>query len=44
MPDRPERVVVVHGEIAASDHLREAIAHRLGWNAQMPEHGATLDI
>ncbi|MGB7422109.1 MAG: MBL fold metallo-hydrolase [Comamonas sp.] len=44
MPDRPERVFVVHGEIAASDRLREDIAHRLDWNAQMPEHGATLDI
>jgi len=44
MPGRPGRVFVVHGEIAASDALREEIAHRLHWSAQVPEHGATLDI
>ena len=40
----PRRVFAVHGEIDAADALRQAITHGLHWPAQVPEHGATVEI
>ncbi len=42
LPRPPRMVYVVHGEIGASDALRKRIDHGLGWNALVPEHGATI--
>jgi metallo-beta-lactamase family protein len=41
MPQRPDQVYVVHGEMQASDALRTRIQHELGWRALVPEHGST---
>jgi metallo-beta-lactamase family protein len=41
MPQAPDQVYVVHGERDASDALRSAIDHQLGWRAVVPEHGST---
>jgi metallo-beta-lactamase family protein len=40
MPNRPDQVYVVHGDLSASDALRTRIEHELGWRAMVPEHGA----
>jgi metallo-beta-lactamase family protein len=41
MPQAPDQVYVVHGELGASDELRKRIQHELGWRALVPEHGST---
>lgn len=41
LPQSPQQVYIVHGEIGASDELRKRIKHELGWRALVPEHGAT---
>lgn len=41
MPQKPDQVYVVHGEMQASDALRARIQHELGWRALVPEHGST---
>lgn len=41
MPNRPDQVYVVHGELPAADALRARIEHDLGWRALVPEHGST---
>jgi metallo-beta-lactamase family protein len=41
MPDRPDQVYVVHGELGPADELRKRIKHELGWRAMVPEHGST---
>ena len=41
MPQAPYQVYVVHGELEASDQLRQRIKHELGWRAMVPEHGST---
>jgi len=41
MPQAPDQVYVVHGERDASDALRGAIEHQLGWRAVVPEQGST---
>jgi metallo-beta-lactamase family protein len=41
LPQGPDQVYVVHGEIGAADALRQRIEHGLGWRALVPEHGAT---
>ena len=41
MPQAPDQVYVVHGELAASDKLRQRIQRELGWRAMLPEHGST---
>jgi metallo-beta-lactamase family protein len=41
MPQAPDQVYVVHGELAASDQLRLRIKNELGWRAMVPEHGST---
>ncbi len=38
MPQAPDQVYVVHGELAASDQLRMRIKNELGWRAMVPEH------
>jgi metallo-beta-lactamase family protein len=44
MPQAPDQVFVVHGERDASDALRSAIDHQLGWRAVVPEHGSTWPL
>ncbi len=41
MAQAPGQVYVVHGELAASDALRQRIQRELGWRAMVPEHGST---
>ncbi len=41
MPQAPDQVYVVHGEMAAADELRKRIKHELGWRAVVPEHGSS---
>ena len=41
MPQAPDQVYVVHGDLAASDTLRGRIERELGWRALVPEHGST---
>ncbi|MDD5335258.1 MAG: MBL fold metallo-hydrolase [Rhodoferax sp.] len=41
MPQAPNQVYVVHGELNAADELRKRIKHQLGWRAMVPEHGST---
>lgn len=43
-PGAPDVVHVVHGEPAASDAMRDAIAHQLGWPAVVPRHGERVSI
>jgi metallo-beta-lactamase family protein len=44
MPKAPRMVYVVHGDMAASDALRKRIQHGLGWNALVPEQGASWTL
>jgi len=39
-PRPPGQVYVVHGDLAASDMLRQRIEHELHWRALVPEHGS----
>ena len=41
MPQVPNQVYVVHGELEAADMLRQRIELELKWRAVVPEHGAT---
>ncbi len=41
MPQVPNQVYVVHGELDAADMLRQRIELELKWRAVVPEHGAT---
>jgi len=41
MPEAPDQVYVVHGELAAADEFRKRIKHELGWRAMVPEHAST---
>ena len=41
LPQAPDQVYVVHGELAAADELRKRIQHELGWRAMAPEHAST---
>lgn len=41
MPERPDQVYIVHGEMGPADELRKRIKHELGWRAMVPEHGST---
>jgi metallo-beta-lactamase family protein len=40
----PRRVFVTHGEPEAADALRKSIEERLGWSAEVPEHGASWEL
>ncbi len=44
MPKAPAQVYVVHGDMAASDRLRQRIEHELKWRAMVPEHGSTWPV
>jgi len=44
MPKPPSQVYVVHGDMAASDMLRQRIEHELKWRAMVPEHGSTWPL
>ena len=41
LPQSPDQVYVVHGELGAADELRKRIKHELGWRAMVPEQGST---
>jgi len=41
MPQRPDQVYVVHGDLEAADAMRLRVERELGWRALVPEHGAT---
>lgn len=41
---KPGMVYVTHGEPDASDALRYAIEHELGWSARVPEHLEAVDL
>jgi metallo-beta-lactamase family protein len=41
MPQPPDQIYVVHGEMGAADELRKRIQHDLGWRAMVPEHEST---
>ena len=41
LPQAPEKIYVVHGEMGPSDELRKRIKNELHWNATVPEHGST---
>lgn len=43
-PRAPRMTFVTHGEPAASDALRRRIAHELGWNVRVPEHGEVIEL
>ena len=43
MPRPPGQVYVVHGDMAASDMLRQRIEHELKWRALVPEQGSTWE-
>ncbi|WP_394755745.1 MBL fold metallo-hydrolase [Rhodoferax sp.] len=41
LPQAPDQVYMVHGELGAADELRKRIKHELGWRAMVPEQGST---
>jgi metallo-beta-lactamase family protein len=43
-PHAPHRVFITHGDLGASDALRQRIEHELGWRALVPEHGSTWAV
>jgi metallo-beta-lactamase family protein len=40
----PRVTYVIHGEASAADTLRLRLQDELGWNAHVPEHGASVEI
>jgi metallo-beta-lactamase family protein len=40
----PARVFVTHGDMGASDALRQRIEHGLRWRAQVPRAGASYTV
>jgi len=43
-PERPDRLVLVHGEPAPMDALKATIEQRLSWQVVTPEHRAHITI
>ena len=41
---KPDKVYVTHGEMLASDIMRKRIRERFGWDAEVPELYAEVDI
>ncbi len=41
MPQAPDQVYVVHGELNAADEFRKRIERDLGWRVIVPEHSST---
>jgi metallo-beta-lactamase family protein len=44
LPQPPHRVFVTHGDMGASDALRQRIERELGWRALVPEHQSTWGV
>lgn len=44
LPFGPRKVLLNHGEPAASDMLRQEIQERFGWNVEVASPGQTVDI
>jgi metallo-beta-lactamase family protein len=44
MPERPERLCLVHGEPQPMDALKQMIVQRLGWNTLTPTHQESIAI
>ncbi len=44
VPGRPHRAFVVHGDLDASDALRQRIERELHWQAVVPEHGSSWAV
>jgi metallo-beta-lactamase family protein len=44
MPGTPHRAFVVHGDLEASDALRQRIERELHWQAVVPEHGSSWRV
>jgi metallo-beta-lactamase family protein len=44
MPGQPHRAFVVHGDLEASDALRQRIERELHWQAVVPEHGSSWRV
>ena len=44
MPSAPGKVFVVHGDMGASDALRQRIERTLHWHAQVPRAGASYTL
>jgi metallo-beta-lactamase family protein len=44
LPSAPERLCLVHGEIAPMDALKSLVQERLGWAGLTPGHGDTIDV
>lgn len=44
MPGTPQRAFVVHGDLEASDALRQRIERELRWHAVVPEHGSSWSV
>ncbi len=44
LPQAPLRTFVTHGEPGAADALRQRIERHLHWDAEVPEHGATVAL
>ena len=40
----PKRAFVVHGEAAVADSFRATLRQQLGWNAEVPSLGQTVDL
>jgi len=40
----PRQTWVVHGEPLAAHALRDGIREQLGWRAEVPEQGQTVDL
>ncbi|MEO7730299.1 MAG: MBL fold metallo-hydrolase [Kofleriaceae bacterium] len=40
----PKRVFVTHGEPSAADSMRRRLVEAFGWDAIVPEHGATVEL
>lgn len=40
----PTEVFITHGELLASDSMRQHLERKLGWNATVPEHGDEVEL
>jgi metallo-beta-lactamase family protein len=43
-PAKPRHLLLTHGEPGPADALRQRIERELGWIAEVPAHGDTLDL
>jgi metallo-beta-lactamase family protein len=40
----PRRLFLTHGEPRASDALADLVRTQLGWEVQVPEYGASVEL